>query len=552
MTLRSPVTSLVSRTLVGAVALTVGTVGCGTDPGPGGEAAGGHEDAAWAAQVLDSEPNPDSPVLAAADGEHVVVVVVSEDGAITGYAADGDEPFEAGEPTAGGQGFTTLGGIAKTDDGWLVLAGGGQHDGGNGDVERTFEVRAYRSADGSSWSEVETTGLDGPADVSGVVTVPGGVVAVGTLRTADQPSMGGFRPVAWHSADGGRWTAVPLSPASQGGGDPTGSEADGFVQGVAVSGGAVIAVGGSAGRGTVWRSEDSGATWGATSAEEFAARGGDPALGHVAAQGDVVVLSGTARDGVAGGPVQAVWRSTDGGRSWAPAADPPPPGRGEEEMASPVFAGGGRFFLLTTSFIDAFEQAELCYADIELCRQDATVALYASDDGDAWERVDTSGVGAAPGEEGDTGELDALAATDGGRVVGLRPGLGGVGTWAWPAGATLPTMGEPSVPATDVDVVRDDEPLEPGQPSAVPMYIHCGMEWLYAADEAWQRTDDGRGVETGAGDQVPADWPVAQQTIFGYATLVADDRIEYSIGEGDDAEVIATYERSAEEPPGCE
>ena len=48
---------------------------------------------------------------------------------------------------------------------------------------------------------------------------------------------------------------------------------------------------------------------------------------------------------------------------------------------------------------------------------------------------------------------------------------------------------------------------------------------------------------------MPDDWPVAQQTIFGFATLVGDEVVEYSIGDG---EVIATYAPATEDPPGCE
>ena len=73
------------------------------------------------------------------------------------------------------------------------------------------------------------------------------------------------------------------------------------------------------------------------------------------------------------------------------------------------------------------------------------------------------------------------------------------------------------------------------------------MDWLYVGGQAWQRTDDGPDTETGAGDDIPDDWPVAQQTIFGYATLVNDDLIEYSIGDG---EVISTYAPATQ--PGCE
>jgi hypothetical protein len=207
-----------------------------------------------------------------------------------------------------------------------------------------------------------------------------------------------------------------------------------------------------------------------------------------------------------------------------------------------LFAGGGRFFTLTSSFIEAWSEPELCYADIALCRQDSAVALYASDDGNGWRRVDTSGIGA-----GEAGEVDAIAATDD-RVVAFRRLERGVGTWTRPD-APLPTEGEPVEPTTDVDLLGEGEVPEPGRRYGVPLYIHCGMDWLYVGGKPWQRDDRGPDVETGAGDAIPADWPVAQQTIFGFATLVRDDVIEYSIADG---EVIATYVPATATPPGCE
>lgn len=44
-------------------------------------------------------------------------------------------------------------------------------------------------------------------------------------------------------------------------------------------------------------------------------------------------------------------------------------------------------------------------------------------------------------------------------------------------------------------------------------------------------------------------WPVAAQTIFGMVTLIDAGTIDYSIPGG---EVIAIYEASDEDPPGCD
>jgi hypothetical protein len=96
--------------------------------------------------------------------------------------------------------------------------------------------------------------------------------------------------------------------------------------------------------------------------------------------------------------------------------------------------------------------------------------------------------------------------------------------------------------------VPEDGVLEPGVRYRAPLYVHCGMDWLYLGDDAWRRSDDGPDLETGAGDTPDPSWPVAGQTILGSATLV-DDVVEYSL---DDGTVIATYERTREQPPGCD
>ena len=66
--------------------------------------------------------------------------------------------------------------------------------------------------------------------------------------------------------------------------------------------------------------------------------------------------------------------------------------------------------------------------------------------------------------------------------------------------------------------------------------------WWYLAD-ATEGTAD-----TGSGRRAPDHWPTAGQSILGLITLTTADRIEYSIPGG---EVIAVYEPSGKQPPGC-
>lgn len=52
-----------------------------------------------------------------------------------------------------------------------------------------------------------------------------------------------------------------------------------------------------------------------------------------------------------------------------------------------------------------------------------------------------------------------------------------------------------------------------------PLYLHCGMDWLYLGGRPWQRLDNGGEVETGAGDEIPESprlrldpWPDVMRT----------------------------------------
>jgi hypothetical protein len=80
------------------------------------------------------------------------------------------------------------------------------------------------------------------------------------------------------------------------------------------------------------------------------------------------------------------------------------------------------------------------------------------------------------------------------------------------------------------------------------MWLHCGMDWFWFGDTTWRRTDDGPGVETGAGEAAPEEWPVSGQTLYGYATVGDNGVLEYSLEDGT---VIATYEQRAG-APGCD
>jgi hypothetical protein len=420
-----------------------------------------------------------------------------------------------------GVAYLYLGRPVRFAGGWLVVGSGAADDGPD-------EPVVLRSTDGATWSVVSTTGLDG---------VRGGLLltAVGDRVLAFSVSGGAARgPAVWSSDDGARWSPS-TAPAG-----PSGERAE--VLAADVVDDRVVAVGRADDTGAMWVSTDQGGSW------EVVGHGAQEAVSSwesVAASGDVVVAAGLApadrEDGDLGQEVFV--RSVDGGRTWTAVAAAPPSSIGERSRPE-VVAGGGRFLTRRSEFVEAWRRPEICYADIARCRQDSQVQLWASDGGDRWSLVDTSDVDAGP-----YADVAAAAVTGGGRVVVVQDTGANPTIWTWPAETALPSAApsEPS-PTSDVVLLGEDERPQPGRRYGVPLYVHCGMDWLYIAGEPWRRTDDGINVETGAGDQAPAGWPIAQQAIFGFVTLVDDDLIEYSIGDG---QVIATYAPATEEPPGC-
>lgn len=512
------------RMLLPLAAAAVLFAGCGTATEEQGPSASGE----WSTATVDAVPGADSPTILATEGDDVLVVTVSDDGVLrSGLSSDGGD-FETGEPLEIGRKYVWLGGAVRHGDGWFALGSGGTAR-VDGDDELLFEPVGFRSDDGLVWEEVPVDGFAGPAELNALVEVDGSLVAVGAYRDEQDPSMGGFRATAWHSNDGATWTEAVLPDVA--------ADDESFASGVAVAGDRALAVGSTDGHGMLWTSDDAGRSWQHPGQPELEAA---YSLPEVTAQGDTALVSTMAGDGAK----PQILRSADGGDTWTAASGGPP--TGDIEGYAPLWSGGGRFFTVTSTFLQSWDSPEVCYADIELCRQDSVVVLYASEDGEDWQRVDTSGLGT-----GEDAEVDEAIATDDGRVVAMQVRHeDGILLHTWPANAELPVTDPPgAAPTVEMVEVPENGELEPGVRYHAPLYIHCGMDWLYLGEQAWQRTDDGPDVETGAGDAGDPTWPIAQQTIFGYATLRPDGVVEYSIG---DDEVIATYERTSRRPPGCD
>ena len=405
----------------------------------------------------------------------------------------------------------------------------------------TFKPRVMTSADGVDWTELEPTGLDQPADISALISLPGGgLLAAGAVRTGPNPANGPFAPGMWQSADGVTWHAVALpadlvraAGVAAGGGDG--------VRALLAGRDGVVAVIGT----TIVRSADDGATW--TAAGVTAATGVElQSIDGLAGDGNTMVALGSA-GADSGRPRLVTLRSRDDGQTWD-AALLPDPGPGTlGGFGGMVAAADDAFWIATIRIWDAFGDGDVCYRDLASCRRGSDAVLLRSSNGIDWREVDLSEI--------DTlGLLNILGIVDrpaGVMVVGTTQGLRG---WTWPTDDAPPPMKSPpvSLPPPHEPLAEHDGTLTSGMVYRFPLFLHCGMGYLGTFNgKVW--TLDPRSApinpETGGGETPPAGWPVAGQTLYGYITLVEPGTIEYSLPSG---EVIAKFHPTTSPPELCE
>ncbi len=517
------------RAVVVALVMSVMVASCsgGNDDEPG--ARPGAADAAWRVDTL--APVADSRGGASVVvGDRVVVLAPTSAGALEPWTSVGGAPFEPGSPVPRGSDglFVTAAAatappgpvraIAVGIDLWtltpLVFLSGGS--GGEGGPDHR-------------WEEVDTTGMDAPADPSAVAATAERFVVVGIRRTGADQISGPYQPTAWSSADGRSWTEAALPAAGEG-----------FASGVAVVGGEVVAVGPAAGPDALWRSGDGGLTW-EREGIEVEGVGRSIVLVDIAAVGDSVVALGQSADS-AGPADPMVMRSVDGGRRWTAVSLGDSSTGGQAALA--LVAEPAGFSIVTDRFLEAAEAADRCYRDVEGCRDPRPVVLRSAT-GEAWDEVD---VGAAPGlfrvdraHEGASGDIV---------LVGVDTG-GSTAVWTWPAEAGPAPSVDPAPPTTPAEpLVTNGDDLDAEVTYRFPLGGHCGRDYLGELDGSHWYVDELRGptASPGPGDSLPEHWPVAGEVIYGYLTLTADDTIEYSIPGG---EVIGVYTRSDRQPPDC-
>ena len=399
------------------------------------------------------------------------------------------------------------------------------------DSER-FVPRVWTSTDGAAWTEVETTGLDQPADVLVVRAAPDALYAAGLLREGPDPAVGTFVPAIWRSTDARHWEAVtPPRPVDNGHVSALSVGADSMAVAVNVDA-----------AGSIWRSTDRGETW-TRAAVDVGSQAAVWQIGSIARLGDRLVGGGVRYDDTDGAPLVVV--STDDGATWSSSRSPLA-GEGGEGGGDVVTAAGA-FWISAAEFSNGFSNPDACYRDLQVCQTGARPVLLRSTDGVEWADIDLAPLSLS------TIERVVDVADHGVMVVGRVAMSPRTETWTWSGDGEPPRRPPPEEgPLSDMPpLVGNGDRLAVGATYRFPLYVHCGMGLLGEFNGRWWMLVAGSTEWDPAVDPsatAPAHWPIAQEFIYGTITLVDADTIEYRIPSG---EVIAVYEASTAQPQGC-
>jgi len=387
-------------------------VACGDQTEEPGAAGG------WRTEHLPGKTAVDFPSVLATDGDDALVLVLDDEGVLRSHLSVDGAGFEAGEPLQTGEQWVTLGGAVRLDDGSWYAVGSGGVEIVDGDEEIRYTPIAFRSSDGQVWERVDVRGFPGAVDVNDLAVTPDGViVAAGSHRTEDAPSMGGFQAHVWTSEDGKSFEQVDLPGVTA----YRSYDDESYAAHLVVVGDELLAAGRVESGAALWRSTD-GSTW---------ERNDDPLLSEAYSINGLQAVDETVVASVGGLSTQAL-RSPDGGRTWQ---ESDLPLSEEAEAWAPLWSGGGRFFTLTGIDDMSWSEPEVCYADPDQCGRNPEAMLVSSEDGATWTGVDTDGLG----------ELDQVAGATDGRILVIAGGGGGgpvdIHTWA---GGDLPVSDGPA------------------------------------------------------------------------------------------------------------
>lgn len=282
---------LAHRRALAAVFVLVALAGCGGDDADPPEDVRGTEPgrpAEWDAASVPLARGADTELLTAVDGDTIVLLTADDEGVVSSAVATGDGAFATGPPLETGAGYLRLGGLVRFDGAWWAAGPGGTRavPSRPDDWETTFDLHLVRSTDGLTWTEVATTGLEGPAEITGLVATDDGLVAVGhdqsgNLDGGDMEA--GFAPRAWRSADGTSWAAVPLAA----------DDAEWGPSALLATDDGLLAVGGADDGTGAWRSGDAGRSWAEVELDGL----GTARLREVVPLGDALLAAGAGEGG---------------------------------------------------------------------------------------------------------------------------------------------------------------------------------------------------------------------------------------------------------------
>jgi hypothetical protein len=220
-----------------------------------------------------------------------------------------------------------LAAMTEESDGTLVAVGADALD----DLS-TGNAAAWTSPDGVAWTPVAPQQSMRDGEMLGLIATTSGILAVGANgypgANVQWPGLRG--PAIWRSADGLTWERAALANQH----DPE------LLEGIATTSGGFVAWGGAAppGTGAVWVSTD-GEAW-----SRSINPAGDPwgPIGRILqGPGNTLIAAGSAWPKDEEDPRTGLWKSTDGGRSWASTVSPAVDGAGA--LRDAVLTGGRAF-----------------------------------------------------------------------------------------------------------------------------------------------------------------------------------------------------------------